>query len=327
MEFGRMDNIGQIDFSLPPDDPLTEELWKGLPARSEGSFNLYSGCTVWGRKEWIGKVYPRGAKDKDFLSYYVKQFNCIELNTLFYSLQPKPVIEKWASLAGPEFRFCPKFSNTISHELQLKNADRETALFTDHMLSFDAKLGPSFLQLSDGFGPDRAKLLQDYVRMLPRDFSTCVELRHKDWFRHAPVSVDGRHADPMDTRRPADSAASIDTWRLFRELGIGTVITDTAGRRDCLHMKLTAPVAFVRFVANNRHPTDHTRIDAWADRIKTWMDRGLKEAYFFIHNKEELNSPELCKYAVERFAQACGLDLKPPVLPDKETPGPLTLFG
>src|SRR5450432_3062369 len=126
MEFGRIDNIGQIDFSLPPDDPLTEDLWTTLRMREDSALRLHVGCTVWGRKEWIGKLYPRGAKDKDFLSHYVRQFNCIELNTLFYSLQPVTVIEKWAALAGPEFRFCPKFSNSISHELQLKNAGRET---------------------------------------------------------------------------------------------------------------------------------------------------------------------------------------------------------
>jgi uncharacterized protein YecE (DUF72 family) len=309
MEFGRVDNIGQIVFSLPPDDLLTEDGWKGLPARSDGSFRLYAGCTVWGRKEWIGKVYPKGAKDKDFLSYYVKQFNCIELNTLFYSLQPLSVIEKWASLAGPEFRFCPKFSNTISHELQLRNADRETELFIDHMRSFGAKLGHSFLQLSDGFGPDRAAVLQEYVRRLPRDFPVCVELRHPDWFASSA----------------RERAAVKATWELFRELGIGAVLTDTAGRRDCLHMKLTAPVAFIRYVANNRHPTDFARIDAWADRIKNWKDKGLSTVYFFIHNREELNSPELCKYAVERFNAVCGLDLKPPVLINP-APGTLSLF-
>jgi uncharacterized protein YecE (DUF72 family) len=245
MEFGRIADIGQIDFSLPPDNALTEELFSGLGRQRDQPFHLFTGCTVWGRKEWVGKVYPKGAKDRDFLSYYVKQFNCIELNTLFYSLQPKAVIEKWASLADANFRFCPKLSNTISHQLQLKGAGQETALFIDHMRSFGDRLGPSFLQLSDSFGPDRAGLLQEYVRMLPGDFTTCVELRHADWFRHGDAS-----------------RGVMDVWRVFRERGIGTVITDTAGRRDCLHMILTARVVMIRFVDNNLHPTNYTSIDA-----------------------------------------------------------------
>ncbi|HEY4207299.1 MAG TPA: hypothetical protein VGM31_10825 [Puia sp.] len=35
---------------------------------------------------------------------------------------------------------------------------------------------------SDGFGPDRAALLQAYLKRLPRDFRTCVELRQESWF-------------------------------------------------------------------------------------------------------------------------------------------------
>lgn len=325
MDFGRLDNIEEVDFSLPPDHPMTDELLARLQGgkQQEGKkepVRLYVGCAKWGRKDWIGKVYPKGTKDKDFLAHYVKQFNCIELNALFYNLQPKEVIERWASLADRHFRFCPKFSNTISHLRQLKNAERETDLFIDHMQGFGSGLGPSFLQLSDRFTPDRAVTLQDYIRQLPRDFSTCIELRHGDWFCEVAGT---QQSGPVVAR---NTAVVKDTWELFRDLCVGTVITDTSGRRDCLHMKLTAPVAFIRYVGNNLHPTDFTRIDAWVDRVKTWIDKGLKEIYFFIHNHEELNSPELCKYAVNQFNKKCGLHLKPPELLNEEPPGTLSLF-
>lgn len=307
MDFGRVDNPDEIDFTLPPDDQLTEDLFDSLKGDKNVPLQLYIGCTSWGRKDWIGKVYPRGAKDKDLLGYYVKQFNTIELNALFYNLQPKQVIEKWASLAQHGFRFCPKFSNTISHIQQLKNVVPDTDRFLDHMLSFGDNLGPSFLQLSDNFAPNRASVIQDYVRQLPRDFRTCVELRHADWFREGRSEVS-------------------DTWRLLQELGIGTVITDTSGRRDCLHMKLTAPVAFIRFVSNNMHPTDFLRLDAWADRINTWAGKGLREVYFFIHSHDEFYAPDLCKYAVEQFNKTCGTKLKAPVLSDIGVGGNLSLF-
>ncbi len=101
----------------------------------------YVGGTGWGQTKWLGKVYPRGTQPKDFLSHYVRQFNSIEFNALWYNLQPKPVIERWAALAGPDFRFCPKFSNTISHERLLEGAERDTELFVDHMRSFGVTLG------------------------------------------------------------------------------------------------------------------------------------------------------------------------------------------
>src|SRR5438445_609125 len=148
MEFGKVTRIEEVDFSLPADDPMTGQVLEGVAGRKGEPVKLYVGCTQWGNKNWIGKIYPRGTKNKEFLAHYVKQFNSIELNALFYNLQPPAVIERWASLADPDFRFCPKFSNTITHTLQLKNTQRDTDLFIAHMQSFGAKLGYSFLQLS-----------------------------------------------------------------------------------------------------------------------------------------------------------------------------------
>ena len=307
MEFGRTEHIEEIDFSLPPDDPMNELLWQQVGAEKQQPVRLYVGCTQWGRTDWVGKVYPKGTKQKDFLAHYVKQFNCIELNTLFYGLQPKEVIQRWASLADAGFRFCPKMSESISHRLQLRNAQEETAQFIDHLSAFGEKLGTSFLQLSENFGPDRATLLQDYLRSLPRDFRLCVELRHKDWFG-----------------KDWFNGSAADTYRIMMENNIGTVITDTAGRRDVLHMRLTAPVVFIRWVGNSLHPTDFPRIEAWAHRLKAWMDKGLKEIYFIVHNHNELLAPDLQRHAVERFNAICGTSLKPPRLTIE--PPPLTLF-
>jgi uncharacterized protein YecE (DUF72 family) len=307
MEFGRTEHIERIDFSLPPDDPVNELLWQQSGAEKQQPVRLYVGCTQWGRTDWVGKVYPKGTKQKDFLAHYVKQFNCIELNSLFYGLQPREVIQRWASLADKEFRFCPKMSESISHRLQLRNAQEETELFIDHVSAFGDKMGTSFLQLSENFGPDRATLLQDYLRSLPRDFPLCVELRHKDWFG-----------------KDWFNGSAAGAYRIMMENKIGTVITDTAGRRDVLHMRLTAPVVFIRWVGNSLHPTDLPRIEAWAHRLKAWMDKGLREIYFIVHNHNEFLAPDLQKLAVERFNAICGTSLKPPRLTME--PPPLTLF-
>lgn len=160
MDFGRVEDIDAVDFSLPPDHAITKEVLK--PEKSnKNPIQLYVGCAKWGRPDWIGKIYPKGTKSKDFLSHYVKYFNSIELNALFYNLQPKKTIERWAALPDNDFRFCPKFSNSISHIRQLKNADKETDRYIDHMLSFGNKLGPAFLQLSDRFGTNRGDVIEN----------------------------------------------------------------------------------------------------------------------------------------------------------------------
>ena len=305
MEFGKLQHIDNINFSLPPDDPVTELLWQELAPVPKQPLRVHVGGTEWGRTSWLGRVYPTGTKPKDFLAHYVRQFNTVELNTLFYGLQPPAVIGRWASVAGEEFRFCPKFPETISHKQQLVNAGNDTAAFIGAVEHLRPQLGPSFLQLSEGFGPDRAAILMEYLQRLPRDFRAVVELRHPGWFR---------------------PDAGRETWSLFRELGIGTVITDVAGRRDVAHMRLTSPVAFIRFVTNGLHPTDYLRADAWALRIKEWAGKGLKEVYIFVHSPGELTSPDMMKYLIGRINESGVASLPLPNLVNGGQAGNLTLF-
>jgi uncharacterized protein YecE (DUF72 family) len=291
MDFGRPENIDDVDFTLPPDHVTTKKLLASLkPGKEE--IKLFVGCAKWGREDWVGKIYPEGTQSKDFLSHYVRHFNSIELNAMFYRLQPRNVIEKWAALAPTEFRFCPKYSNYISHMHQLKNADKDTKVFMDRVHAFGAKLGSCFLQLSEKFATNRAEVVQEYVLKLPDRFETCVEVRHPSWY--------------------LDDPAVDKTYEIFQDKGIGTVITDTAGRRDCLHMKLTTPTAFIRFVGNGLHPTDYLRVDEWVNRISAWINSGLREIYFFVHMHDELYSPELSKYAIEQFNTKCGTNLNVP---------------
>jgi len=74
------------------------------------------------------------------------------------------------------------------------------------------------------------------------------------------------------------------------------VITDVGGRRDVCHMSVTSDYAMVRFVGNNLHSSDFSRSDDWAARLDRWFDQGLKQCYFFIHEPDNVNAPELAAY-------------------------------
>jgi uncharacterized protein YecE (DUF72 family) len=293
MEFGRVQNIDAVDFSFPPDDKLTLQLFKTFKTNKTKPV-VYIGCAKWGRPDWIGKIYPKGTKQADFLKHYVNHFNCIELNAFFYQLFPQPVVEKWAALAGEDFRFCPKFSNVITHIRRLKNAQKETDAFLETVSVFGSKLGTSFIQLGDNFSPKHFNDIHNYLKQLPRNFDVAIELRHAEWF--------------------TDNVVADETFHLMNELGVTSVITDTSGRRDVLHTKLTTNKAFIRFVGNGLHPTDYRRIDDWVNRIATWIDGGVKTIYFFIHQHDELYSPELSKYMIDALNSKCGLQVKAPQL-------------
>ena len=54
------------------------------------------------------------------------------------------------------------------------------------------------------------------------------------------------------------------------------------------------------------------------NRMKYWLNSGLKELYFFMHMHHEAILPELTVYLVDRMNKALGLNLIKPKFIDKE---------
>ena len=143
MEFGKIpeNELAQINLTLPPDPPENKEVLK----KGKGKTKFHIGCAKWGRKDWVGKLYPKGTKEKDFLHYYATQFNSIEFNGFFYNIHSREQVEKWVSAVPKDFLFCPKFTQSITHIRRLKNAKNEVDTFLDIISAFGNHLGPIFL--------------------------------------------------------------------------------------------------------------------------------------------------------------------------------------
>ncbi len=293
MDFGRAEDLDSVDFTLPEDHPDTLRILQEFkPKRNEPK--VYVGCAKWGRKEWVGKIYPEKTAEKDYLKHYAKNYNCIELNAVHYRIPPESWVTKWKSFANADFKFCPKVYQGVSHIQRLKNAERITEIYLDRMNLFGENLGTIFLQLPPNFGPKNFPAVEAYLKYLPKDkYSFAVEFRHPDWFKPSNVVE--------------------ETYQLLREEGITSVITDAAGRRDVIHQRLTTSLAFIRFVGNSLHPTDYSRIDDWIKRCKRWLDQGLDTLYFFMHHHDERYSPELSTYLIQEMNKVCGLKLQEPI--------------
>lgn len=296
MEFGRVaeEELNQVDFSLPDEPAGNKKILKGKPSKKT---KVYVGCAKWGRTEWVGKIYPPKTKEKDFLQHYVQHYNSIELNATHYRIWGETGIKKWADKAkGMDFRFCPKMYQGVTHRGSLKGKDFLTSEFFRGIVAFEEHLGPIFVQLSDSFSPKRKEELFGFLKSLPTDLQFFLEVRHPDWF--------------------AKEKEREDMFTFLRENNMGAVITDTAGRRDCAHMHLTLPKTFIRYVGNSLHPSDFTRIDAWVNRMKYWLDKGMEELYFFMHMHDEATSPELTIYLIDKLNAECGLSLIKPTFID-----------
>lgn len=295
MDFGKIpeNQISNVDFGLPKDTELTTRVLK--QATKPVTPELYVGCAKWGRKEWVGLIYPEKTKEAKFLDEYIKHFNSIELNAIFYQMPKADQIRGWKDKAvakGRDFKFFPKISRTISHIRRLKNAEEDTSRYLQSISEFGEHLGPCFLQLGDNFGPKNFDVLKDYMEQLPEDFDLFLEVRHPEWY--------------------SDTAARKDLFELLHKVKKGAVITDASGRRDCVHMELPIPKAFIRFVGNGLHPTDYKRIDDWVDRLGEWKEKGLQAIYFFLHQHDEKDTPILADYTIKKLNERLGANLEQP---------------
>jgi len=288
MQFGKVNDPSLINFSLPVDAPQTAEILKSNKKKQD--FQAYVGCAKWNKADLKG-FYPKGTKDE--LGYYSTQFNSIELNATFYGMPTKEQVLVWKNKTPDYFKFFPKLTNTISHFKRLINVKEPVEVYCDAVSNFEEKFGMAFLQLHDNFKPKDYSRLKEVIENFPKAIPLGVEVRNEEWF-----------SNPIVTN---------EFSQLFQDHGIANIIVDTAGRRDMLHMRLTSPTAFIRYVGAN-HESDYTRLDEWIARIVEWKKEGLQNLYFFVHQNIELASPLLSAYFIEKLNQATGTNLHIPIM-------------
>ncbi len=294
MQFGKVDDTNGIDFNQPKDHPETKKVLGGKEAKK---LNIYIGCAKWNKTD-LKNFYPKGTKD--LALYYSSQFNSIEFNASFYGNYSKSDFEKWREKTDSDFKFFPKVRNTISHLKRLNDVKNLTEEFCNSVSGLEEKLGMVFLQMIDNFKPKDYDRLEKFVLEFPKETPLAIELRNEEWF--------------------SDKTVSDKVCKLFRENKVTNIIVDTAGRRDIIHMRLTTPVAFVRYVGANNE-TDYTRLDTWVERINAWKKQGLKELYFFIHQNEEVESPLIAADFIKKLNKKLKVNLKIPksIEPKKNT--------
>ena len=149
-----------------------------------------------------------------------------------------------------------------------------------------------FLQMHSNFGPKDFDRVREFVSNWQYDIPLAMEFRHTDWHN--------------------DQAVSSELYDLMESRGITNVLVDTAGRRDLMHMRLTTPTAFVRWVGANDAVSDRARLDEWVERVADWKAQGLRELNFFVHQNIEKESPLLSAYFIKKLNKRLGIELKVP---------------
>ena len=103
-------------------------------------------------------------------------------------------------------------------------------------------------------------------------------------------------------------------WALLSELGIGAVISDTAGRPDALHMRITAPFLIVRFGGYDGHKSDAVRIKEWTKWIREHLSSGIESFHFLVHQTNSFHTPHTCIQFADLVYKAANIKVKSPKL-------------
>ena len=243
---------------------------------------LYFGCSQWGYKNWRGSLYPPNSGSSDFLRYYSRMFNSVELNSTYYNGADPAALLRWKNKVKPGFRFCPKVPKTISHEKKLKSIDEDLRSFLYGVNVLGENLGVIFLQLNIYFCETDIAELNNFLGIIPGEFMISVEIR---------------------IPQMQDVVLTNNVLSVLKEHKAGVVLTDSIESREYINnIRLTNHNAFIRFIAYG-HETDYSRIDEWFRQIERWSEKGLPTVYFFLHFPLELHDTGLVEYFLKKIVQ------------------------
>jgi uncharacterized protein YecE (DUF72 family) len=140
-------------------------------------------------KDWVGPFYPAGISPREYLSYYSKLFNSVELDTTFHSIPRSTTIESWFTSTPSEFKFCLKTPHTITHELGLKGSQGLMLEFLDSLVPLRGKTGPILIQLPPSYTQDNYFVLQEFLETLPQIHRYAIEFRHPSWYNEKTTQL------------------------------------------------------------------------------------------------------------------------------------------
>lgn len=226
------------------------------------STNLHIGTSGWSYKHWAEIFYPKEIKPDKYLEYYITKFGCVELNSSFYNLPLKTTVSGWMNRTPETFRFCPKLSRFITHQMQLVNVERGVWKFFDIFEGMKNRLGPVLIQLPPVLQYDKSLICNffDLLKESYNQYRFAVEIRNKSWLNDIFFDLLSQH-------------------------GIAFVVADS-GDRYPYYETVTTGFAYLRFHGREQlYASDYREDDLklYAEKIKLWLNEG-KEVWVFFNN-------------------------------------------
>jgi uncharacterized protein YecE (DUF72 family) len=219
------------------------------------------GTSGWVYDHWRGLFYPENLRQSDWLGYYAREFDTVEINNTFYRLPSEAAFGRWHEQASPDFLYAVKASRFLTHLKKLKDPEEPLHRFFERAGRLGETLGPVLYQLPPRWQVNLGRF-EHFLAALP---SRCpqgarifhvVEFRDPSWFVK-------------------------DVFRLMERHGVAHCIHDMHPLQ--VPLRVTAPPVYVRFHGDPTHGGDYQQaeLEVWARRIDNWRGQGLDVFVYF----------------------------------------------
>jgi len=227
------------------------------------------GTSGWHYRSWHGPFYPEDLKIKDFLSYYVRQFDTAEINNSFYRLPTEQAVTTWRDSVPEGFLFAWKVSRFITHMKRLKDVAESIDLVFGRMAGLGRAFGPVLFQLPPSLGAndETRERVARCLSLVPQNRRIAFEFRHPSWYDDTALRILRDHNTALCLSDHADAPAP---WLS------------------------TADFVYVRaHGTNGRYAGSYSEetLRDWSHRIADWRQKG-QDVYVYFDNDIKSAAPD-----------------------------------
>lgn len=227
---------------------------------------IYFGCSGWSYNHWIDAFYPNDLDRREWLIFYSKHFNSVEVNATFYRFPYKNVVEGWYNKTSSDFIFTLKANRQITHVKKLKDVDNLLDGFYSIAGLLEEKLGCILFQIHPSLKIN-VKLLEDFIDKLDKSKRNVVEFRHISWYNK-------------------------NVYEMLKENNVGYCIVSAP--KLPAEIVTTADFGYIRFHGKDswyNYKYSKEELSKWAETIKN-LD--VEDVYIYFNNDYNAYAIENC---------------------------------
>ncbi len=141
------------------------------------------GCSGFSYRDWIGVFYPQGLNSSDFITFYEKFFNIVEINYSFYSMPNSSTMENFVNKTK-RLKFAVKAYRIFTHNRKYSRSDRDKFLKSCEPLLESERFIAFLFQFPQSFYYSLENM--EYIKRLSESFEgypKVLEVRSRSFAR------------------------------------------------------------------------------------------------------------------------------------------------